>query len=72
MTHAAVLLCRLAVYAAALFVVVTARLPELSTTVPSLRTAPGGPAVEPVRLAIAGVLIVGIVLEVLRRRPVWR
>jgi hypothetical protein len=69
--HAAAFLARLAVYAAALFVVATARLPDLSTATAVLRTAPTETSVDPVRVAMAGVLVAGILIEVLRRRPVW-
>ena len=62
---------RLAVYAAALLVVVTARLPEASTAVTALRAASPEPVLDPVRIMIAAILVLGIVLELLRRRAVW-
>jgi hypothetical protein len=65
------LAARLAIYAAALLVVVTARLPEASTTIAALRTAAPEPVVDPVRFVIAAVLVSGIALELLRRRHVW-
>ena len=64
-------LARLTVYAAALLVVATARLPEPSATVSALRVTSPESAVDPVRLAIAAVLVAGIVIEFLRRRHVW-
>lgn len=71
MKHAAALFSRLAVYAAALFVVATARLPQSPATISAFRAAPAAPAVDPVRLGLAGVLLAGIVLEALHRRPLW-
>ncbi len=71
MKHAAVLLARLAVYAAALFVVATARLPVASTGVTALRAQAPDAAIDPTRVVIVLVLLAGITLEVLRRRPVW-
>ena len=66
---------RLAVYAAALIVLATARLPEphVATSVSTVRTAePHTPAASAAwRLVIAGILLTGIVLEIHRRRPVW-
>jgi hypothetical protein len=66
---------RLAIYAAALIVLATARLPEphVATSVSTVRTAePHTPAASAAwRLVIAGILLTGIVLEIHRRRPVW-
>ena len=61
---------RLAVYAAALLVIVTARLPEPSA-LSALRTSSPGSALDPVRVVIAAVLALGVVMEFLRRRRVW-
>ncbi len=70
----AALLTRLAVYATALFVVVTARLPDPATqsTFSALRASAPEAHASPARLVLAGILVAGIFIEVLRRRPVWR
>lgn len=70
----AALLARLAVYATALFVVVTAQLPDQAThsTFSALRTTAPEAHPTPARFVIAGILVAGILIEVLRRRPVWR
>ena len=70
----ATLLARLAVYAAALFVVVTAQLPGPATqsTFTALRTTEPDAHTSPARVVLAGVLLAGILIELLRRRPVWR
>jgi len=65
------IVARLAVYAAALVVIVTARLPDASIGVTALRTSVPGPILDPVRLVLAAVLCTGVITEVLRRRPVW-
>ena len=65
------LVARLAVYAVALVVVVTARLPEAATGISALRTPVPGSFLDPIRLLLAAVLCAGIVTDVLRRRPVW-
>ena len=66
---------RLAVYAAALIVLATARLPEphAMTSVSMVRTAePPTPAAGAAwRLVIAGILLTGVALEIHRRSPVW-
>ena len=62
---------RLAVYAAALLVVITARLPEPSTTLSAVRAASPEPVFDPVRLVLAAILVLGVVIELLRRRTVW-
>jgi hypothetical protein len=69
----ATLLARLAVYATALFVVVTAQLPEAVTrsTFPTVRTHAAEADTSPARFVLAGILVAGILIEVLRRRPVW-
>ena len=69
----AALLARLAVYATALFVVVTAQLPGQATqsTFSALRTAAPDAHTSPARVVLAGILVAGILIEVLRRRPVW-
>ena len=69
MKHAAALVTRLAVYAVALFVVVTARLPGAAVTTAVRTTA--GPDLDPIRLLIAAVLLTGILIELLRRRAIW-
>jgi hypothetical protein len=63
-------LARLAVYATAIVVVFTARLPDASTG-SALRAASPDAILDPVRLLIATVLIIGTLFELLRRRPVW-
>ena len=65
------LVARLVVYATALVIVITARLPAQAASLPALRTASPESAVDPVRLLIAAVLLTGIVFEVLRRRTIW-
>jgi hypothetical protein len=65
------LLARLAVYAAALFVVVTARLPGHASSLSALRATSPGPTLDPVRLMIGAVLLTGIACEFLRRRTIW-
>ena len=67
----AALVARLAVYAAALVVVVTARLPESSTGVTALRVATPASLLDPVRLLLAAIIVTGVCIELLRRRPVW-
>jgi hypothetical protein len=66
---------RLAVYAAALIVLATARLPQprIDTTTSTARTAaPATPAANAAwRLALAGILLTGVVLDIHRRRQVW-
>jgi hypothetical protein len=66
------LVARLAVYAAALFVVITAQLPApaAQSTIAALRTTQQE-TVDPVRLLLVGILLIGILIEVLRRRTVW-
>ena len=67
------LLARLAVYAAALFVVAMAQLPgQAPSAVSALRTGQPDVAISPVRYLLAGILLAGILIEVLRRRPLWR
>ena len=67
------LLARLAIYAAALFVVAMAQLPgQAPSGVSALRTAQPDIAISPVRYLLAGILLAGILIEVLRRRPLWR
>jgi len=70
----ATLLARLVVYATALFVVVTAQLPDhaTQTTITALRTGAPDARTSPARIVLAGVLVVGLLIEVLHRRPVWR
>lgn len=65
------LLARLTIYAAALLVVFTARLPDQATAVSALRATAEGHALDPVRSLIVTVLLVGILVEVLRPRSVW-
>ena len=65
------LLARLAVYVAALVVIVTARLPESSAGVAALRAPGADPGLDPVRILIAAILLGGVVIEFLRRRTVW-
>ena len=67
----AALVARLAVYAAALVVVVTARLPDSSTGVTALRMATPASLLDPVRLLLAAIIVTGVCIELLRRRPVW-
>ncbi len=66
---------RLAVYAAALIVLATARLPQprIDTSASTVRTAaPAAPAANAAwRLALAGILLMGVVLDIHRRRQVW-
>jgi hypothetical protein len=68
-------ICRLAVYAAALVVLATARPPQPRTdaSMSAARVAqPAAPAANAAwRLVIAGVLLAGITLELHRRRAVW-
>lgn len=63
---------RLALYATALFVVATVQLPAPTghAAVSALRAAEPG-AIDPVRLVIAGILLAGVIIEVLHRRAVW-
>lgn len=65
-------LARLAVYATAIFVVFTAQSPDPASTVSAIRTASPHAFLDPVRLLIAAVLVTGILIELFRRRPVWR
>ncbi len=65
------LVARLAVYAAALAVVITARLPDASTGITALRAPVSDPLVDPVRFLMLAVLCAGAITEFLRRRPVW-
>ena len=67
----AALVARLAVYAAALVVVVTARLPESSAGVTALRVPAPDPLLHPVRLLIATIIVTGLCIELLRRRTAW-
>ncbi len=70
----AALVARLAVYGAALLVVATAPVvPARSTAAAALavRAAPPDPSV-PIRIGLGTIIVAGIVLEFLRRRPVWR
>ena len=71
---AATLVARLAVYATALFVIVTAQLPDPATqsTFTAVRTATPAGHTSLARFVLAGVLVAGILIEVLRRRLVWR
>ena len=66
---------RLAVYAAALIVLATARLPQphAGRSVSMIRKAepPTHAASAAWRLVIAGILLTGVALEIHRRRPVW-
>jgi len=63
---------RLAIYAAALIVLATARLPEPHVATSVSTAEPHTPAASAAwRLVIAGILLTGIVLEIHRRRPVW-
>lgn len=64
-------LARLAVYLTAVAIVFTARLPDPASTTTALRTTAPDAILDPVRLLIVEVLLVGIVIEFLRRRPVW-
>jgi len=66
------LVARLVVYATAMIVVFTARLPEPVPAATALRAAVPDPGLDPVRLLIAAVLAAGIAIELLRRRTVWR
>ena len=66
--HAA-LVARLALYATALFVVATARLPDPAGQAALRITEPG--IIDPIRIVIAGILLAGIIVEVLRRRAIW-
>ena len=65
------LVARLAVYAVALVVVVTARLPEASIGVTALRTPVSDPLLDPIRILLVVVLCAGAIIEFLRRRPLW-
>jgi len=67
----AALVARLTVYAAAFVVVVTARLPGSSTGVTALRLATPASLLDPVRLLLAAIIVTGVCIELLRRRPVW-
>jgi hypothetical protein len=68
-------LARLAIYAAALLVLATARLPSPATdsSIAAVRVArPSEPAVNLAwRLALAGIVIAGVVADLKRRRHVW-
>jgi hypothetical protein len=66
------LVARLAVYATALAVVITARLPDASTGISALRAPVSDPLLDPVRLLLFAVLGAGAITEFLRRRPLWR
>ena len=74
MKFRASLLARLAVYATALCVVATAELagPSTRSTLPALRSISPERALDPVRLILAGILLVGILLETTQRRATWR
>lgn len=68
---------RLAIYAAAITVVATARLPDAEPpNRPAIRRSaepPVRPADRPtVRLLLAGLLLTGMALEVRGRRAAWR
>lgn len=68
---------RLAVYALAIAVVGTARLPDtLPPSHPAIQRSaepPGRPSDRPtVRLLLAGLLLTGMALEVRGRRAAWR
>lgn len=68
------IIARLAVYALALVIVASVRVPEprVDARVSAVRARHSDNDTNAVwRLAIAGVLLTGIVLEVRRRRPVW-
>ena len=65
------LVARLAVYATALAVVITARLPDASSGITAFRTPVSDPFLDPVRLLLSAVLCAGAIAEFLRRRPVW-
>ena len=68
------IIARLAVYALALVIVASARVPDprVDATVSEVRARGSDNRANAAwRLAIAGVLLTGFVLEVRRRRPVW-
>lgn len=66
---------RLTVYAVALLIVATARVPQtrVDTSVSAVRPAPSDASGANVawRLVIAGLLLTGVALEIRRRGPVW-
>jgi len=68
------LLARLAVYATALCVVATAEVagPSIPSAVSALRTLPSEPVLDPVRLILTSILLVGILLEIMQWRATWR
>ncbi len=68
---------RLSIYAAAIAVVATARLPDAqSSRHPALQRSVEPPvrpsAHPPVRLLLAGLLLTGLALDVRGRRAAWR
>lgn len=70
------LVLRLAVYAVAIAVVATARLPDAQpSSHPALQRSVEPPvrpsAHPPVRLLLAGLLVTGLALDVRGRRAVW-
>ena len=68
-------IARFAVYAAALAVLGTARLPQAATDTVVTAVRSTGPSVSAAnavwRLAIAGILLTGMALDLHRRRPQW-
>ena len=64
-------LARLAVYATAIVIVFTARSPVQVPAAAALRVSSPDAILGPVRILIATVLLAGLLIELMRRRPVW-